>query len=96
MHGAFDRLSEQLEARSPIDIDGTHFTVWLIAIHEHSPSGPDTIQVVIGAKHGDESHTGELHINRRRLSDQNFPDTAVETMRRIVCGDLPPGAHEHP
>jgi hypothetical protein len=41
--------------------------VWLIGIHEHSPSGPDAIQVIIGAKHGDESHTGELHLNRRRL-----------------------------
>ena len=96
MNHTFDTLAKQLAARSPIDIDGTLFIVWLIAIHEHSPSGPDAIQVIIGAKHGDESHTGELHINRRRLSDPDFPDTAVETMRRIVCGDLPPGAHEHP
>jgi hypothetical protein len=94
MHGVFDSLSKQLEARSPIDVDGTRFTVWLIAIHEYAPQRPDAIQVVVGAKHADESHTGELRINRKRLSEPDFPDIVIETMRRIVSGDLPPGARE--
>lgn len=91
---AFDRLSEQLEVRSPIDIDGTPFAVWLIDIHEYEPPRRDAIQVLVGAKHADESHIGELHIDRRRLTEPDFPDIAVETMRRIVTGDLPPGARE--
>jgi hypothetical protein len=37
------------------------FTVWLIDIHEYTPPRPDAIQVLIGAKHADESHTGELN-----------------------------------
>jgi hypothetical protein len=52
------------------------------------------IQVLIGAKHTDESHTGELNISRRRLAEPDFPDIAVEIMRRIVSGDFPAGAGE--
>ncbi len=90
----FNTLSRQLEERSPIDIDGTPFTMWLIDIHEHEPPRPDAVQVLIGARHSNESHTGELNINRKRLTEPDFPDLCAETMRRIVTNDLPPGARE--
>jgi hypothetical protein len=93
-HDAFDSLAKQLEGKSPIDVDGTPFNVWLIDIHEYEPLRPDAIQVLIGAKHADESHTGELNINRKRLVEPDFPDICVETMRRIITNDLPPGARE--
>ena len=94
MNEAFATLAKQLEARSPIEVDGTSFTIWLIDIHEHIPPQPHAVMVLIGAKHADESHTAELHINRKRLSEPDFPDIAIEMIRRIVRGDLPPRARE--
>ena len=40
-------------------------------------------------------HTGELHLGRRRLDDLDYvEDAAIEVMKRIIHGDLPPGARE--
>jgi len=91
MHPAAEALSKCVDARSPIDVDGTLFTLHLAEIRE-----ADEHTVVIVEAHSDtELHTGELHLRRERLDDPGALARAiVATMERIVRGDLPPGARE--
>jgi hypothetical protein len=42
-----------------------------------------------------EAHAGELHVGRGRLDDLDYVENAtIEVMKRIIHGDLPPGARE--
>ena len=89
---AFEVLSQRLEARSPIDVDGAPFTVHLIEIRD---AGNATVDVIVEAHSEDELHTGELHLRRERLDDpSSLARAIVATMERIIRGDLPPGARE--
>ncbi len=93
MNDAFERLSRSLEAKSPIDIDGTPFAIWLIDVRTPRTPGSAHSLVVVGAKSASQSYTGELHLGHDRLEDAEFVvENAIETMRQIVRGDLPPGA----
>jgi hypothetical protein len=95
MHQAFEGLAKRLEDRSPINIDGTPFAISLIDIRELAPPGGPSLAVIVGAKSQSEMHTGELHLGRRRLDDLDYvEDAAIEVMKRIIHGDLPPGARE--
>jgi hypothetical protein len=93
-HQAFERISKALEGKGTIDIDGKPYAIWLVDLRSpRSPGGLHSL-VVIGARHGAESHTGELHVGHERLADTEFiVDNAVETMRQIVRGELPPGTN---
>jgi hypothetical protein len=95
MPDAFEALSKRLEKRSPVDIDGTPFAIWLIEIREPGlPSAPH-VDVIVGAKNFSETHTGELHLGRERLKDLDYLENAIiEVMKRIINGDLLPGARE--
>ena len=92
MHPAFDVLSKRVEARSPIDVDGTSFTLHLAEIRK---ADEQTVDVIVEAHSNTELHTGELHLRRERLDDPgSLARTIVAAMERIIRGDLPPGAHQ--
>jgi hypothetical protein len=95
MQDAFEKLSKRLQKRSPIDVDGTPFTVWLIEIRDlHTHDGP-AVAVIVGAKSDSETHTGELRVGRQRLEDlDDLENAIIEVMKRIINADLPPGARE--
>jgi hypothetical protein len=65
MHDALEQLSRRLQKRSPIDVDGTPCAIWLIDIRDAQPDGL-SVGVIVGAKSQSESHTGELHLGRKR------------------------------
>ncbi len=93
MNDVFERLSKVIEAKSPIDIEGTPFAIWLIEVR--GPRAPGSLHslVVIGAKNASQSYTGQMHLGHDRLDDTDFVvENAIETIRQIVRGDLPPGA----
>ena len=95
MADAFETLSAALERKPTLDIDGTQFAVWLIAIEEYMPRRDNAVRVIVGARHSHtEHHTGELRVARERLDAPDFPDLVRETMERIIRADLPPGALE--
>jgi len=56
MHQAFEVLSTRVEARSPIDVDGTQFTLHLTEIRE---ADEHTVGVIVEAHSDAELHTGE-------------------------------------
>jgi hypothetical protein len=93
MNGPFEKLSRVFEAKSPIDVDGTPFAIWLIDVRRPRSPGSLHSLVVIGAKSASQSYTGELHLGHERLDDTDYVvENAIETMRQIVRGALPPGA----
>jgi hypothetical protein len=92
MHQAFEVLSTRVEARSPIDVDGTQFTLHLTEIRE---ADEHTVGVIVEAHSDAELHTGEFHRRRERLDDPgSLARAIVATMERVIRGDLPPGARE--
>jgi hypothetical protein len=92
MHPALEVLPKRLEARSPIDVDGTRFTLHLAEIRD---ADEQTVGVIVEAHSDAELHTGELHLRRERLDDPgSLARAIVATMERVIRGDLPPGARE--
>jgi hypothetical protein len=87
------QLAGALERRSPVLFDDVSYTLSLISITSQDTG---SVEVIVAAKpaYGPTTHTGELHISPARLDEEDFPDLVVELMRRIVAGDLPPGARE--
>jgi hypothetical protein len=50
------------------------------------------VNIIVGAKSQSETHTGELHLDRERLeTSTTLGYAAIEVMKRILSGDLPPG-----
>jgi hypothetical protein len=91
----FVKLSAAFEKRSPIQIDGEPFAVWLIDIRKPIVPGK-AVDVVFGAKGNNTSHTGELHLGPDRLDEEAYVvDHAVATIERIVRGELPPGTLDY-
>jgi hypothetical protein len=93
MNDAFERLSKALEVKSPIEIDGIPFGIWVIDVR--TPRSPGSLHsvIVVGAKSISQSYTGEMHVGHERLNDVEYcVENAIETMRQIVRGELPPGA----
>ena len=88
-----DRLSAELERRSQVDIDGTPFTVKLIGIMEYSPPRPDGVRVFFTADSATTTYVAEQRVTRERLNDRDFADFGIDTMRRLVRGELPPWPH---
>ncbi len=88
----FVKLSRRLEAMSPVNIDGTPYGVWLIDIRPATTTG--AVDVSIAAKNGDRQYTGIVHVDASRLSEKDFAELLLTVMRRIVRGELPPGARE--
>jgi hypothetical protein len=42
------------------------------------------------------TRNGELHLGRERLEDEAYVvENAIETVKMIVRGQLPPGTHEY-
>jgi hypothetical protein len=94
MSDRFENLSRLLETRSPIDIAGTQHAVWLIEFRDASPTGAQSVDVLIGARSQSQSYTGELHLTRDRYTDAEIVGLAIDLMKRIVRGELPPGGRE--
>ena len=96
MHDGVHALSARLERRSPIGLlDGSSFEIALIDIREPESPVALHIDVVVGATYKSEKFTGELHLGRDRLEDLDYvEEAAVQMMKRIVTGDLPPGARD--
>lgn len=94
MHESFEALSRELEERSPVQINGLPYGIWVIDIRERTP--PDaSVNVHIGARDQSESFTGMMHLAKDHLQDiAHVADLAVETMRQIVTGELPPGVRQ--
>ena len=68
--------------------------MWLIDIREQTPIHTHST-VIVGAQSDTEKHTGELHLGPKRLDDLDYVENAaIEVMKRIVTGGLPPGARE--
>jgi hypothetical protein len=61
---------------------------------EPDPAGGASVAVIVGAKSQSEMHTANS-IWERRLDDFDYVENAaVEVMKRIIHGDLPPGVRE--
>jgi len=92
MHPAFEAVSKRLDARSPIDVDGTPFVLHLVEIRE---ADERTVDVIVEAHSDSEHYTGELHLRRERLDDiDQLEPRIIATIERIIRDDLPPGARE--
>jgi hypothetical protein len=93
MHASFNELRRRLAGRSPIDVKGVPCTIILVAVQEPLLPTETHVDVRLEAEYEGRHFRGELHLGRDRLHDlQYVEDVSVETMRRIVTGDLPPGA----
>ena len=50
---------------------------------------------MVEARSDRDTKRGELYVGRDRLDDEEFvAEAAIETMKKIVRGQLPPGTHE--
>ena len=88
------QLSDQLLAKSPLDVQGTHFTLSLAKVLYPLPHETQTIRVLIDAHHGRERFRGVLAVSPDRFRGQGFVADIVAVMKAIIRGDLPPGARE--
>lgn len=90
-HDHFASLFAAVEARSPIRVADATYGIWLMDLRE--PEFGASIDVVVGAKGiGVSSYTGELHLDRSRLDDYGFiVDRGIETLGKIIRGELPQG-----
>jgi hypothetical protein len=91
----FEQLSKALEKKSPVEIDGRLYPVWIMDVR--SPREPGSLHslVVVGAKDSSRTYTGELHVGHDRLAETDLiVDAAIDTIRKIVRGQLPPGTNE--
>jgi hypothetical protein len=94
MRDRFESLSRLLEAKSPIDIDGTPHAVWVIESRDPSPLQAQSV-VLIGARSQSQSCNGELHLTRDHYTDEEIVELAINLMKRIVRGELPGYLHRH-
>jgi hypothetical protein len=90
-----DTLTKAFEARSPIDIDGTLFKFSLTGLREPLQHQTRAIDVTFAAVSASGvRHDGELHLGKDRYSDDEIADLAVETVREIASGNIPPGTRQ--
>lgn len=86
-----DGIARAIEKRSPVDIDGTSFTLTLTELKKSLPHEVKYIEVLFMALSTDARHNGMLHIGPDNYTDDEIADLAVNTIRDIVRGKLPPG-----
>ncbi len=84
-------IAQAIEARSPVDIDGTSFTISLADFKESRPYEVKHIEVLFTALSTSARHNGILHLGPDNYSNDEIADLAVDTLRDIVRGKLPPG-----
>ena len=83
-------IARAMEARSPIDIDGTRFTLSLLSARDPLPHETQAIHLAFTAVNGPTRHNGQLHLGLDRYTDDEIADLAVQTIRDIAAGELPP------
>ena len=97
MDERFREIAQQLEQRSPVNIDGTLFTVSITSIREIQTHAhvEDRVRVHVLA----ESPTGQWHpygvfeTSAKHLAEPDYiADQAIQTVMQIVRGQFPPGA----
>ena len=87
-------LSHGLDRLCPVDIDGVPHVIWLLDIRIHPRSGRSVVEVKVGAKNPSGRHyIGRFQIEAERLHDEGVA-RALETMERVIRGNLPPTARE--
>jgi hypothetical protein len=84
-------IARAIEARSPITIDGTSFTIELADFKESLPYEVKHIEVLFMALSPNDRHNGKLHLGPDSYTDDELADLAVQTIRDIAAGKLPPG-----
>jgi hypothetical protein len=89
-------VARAIEARSPLDIDGTSFTISLAGYREPQPHETQQIQLAVSGVSGETRHRGLLTVAIGRFTDDEVADLAVETIRGIATGKLPPDTRELP
>jgi hypothetical protein len=86
-----DGIANAIKARSPVDIDGTSFTLTVTEFKESLPHEVKHIEVHFKALSTDARHNGKLHLGPDNYTDDEIADLAMNTIRDIVRGKLPPG-----
>lgn len=89
----FQTLTKQLTKYSPIEIDGRSYRLYVIDVREARPYG--AVEIAIGAEGlTGLVHSGELRLSRDRFERDDVVHLAINTISRIISGQLPPGARE--
>src|SRR5262249_39532990 len=88
----FDSLAAEISSRSPMDMDGASFRLFLVAFREPLPHQTQAIDVAFKVVSDTSEHSGELHLGKDRYSESEIAVFAVDTAKDIVRGRLPPGA----
>jgi hypothetical protein len=91
MPNTHDGIAHAIKTRSPVDIDGTSFTLTLTEFKESLPYEVKHIEVLFMALSTDARHNGMLHLAPDNYTDDEIADLVVNTIRDIVRGKLPPG-----
>ena len=86
-----ETLTAVFAARSPIDIDGTLYTFGLTGLAEPRSYQPQAMELTFTASNGAVSHNGALRLGKDRYSGEEMAEQAVQTIRDIAAGRLPPG-----
>jgi hypothetical protein len=86
-----DGVARAIAMRSPVDIDGTSFTLTLSDFKESLLREVKHIEVLFVALSTEARHTGILHLGLDKYSDDEIADLAVNTIRDVVRGKPPPG-----
>jgi hypothetical protein len=77
-----------------VDIDGVAHVIWLLDIRPDPRTHGAVLEVKVAAKNPSGRHyIGRFHIAADRLQAEGFA-RAVETMERVVRGNVPPTARE--
>lgn len=86
-----ETLTTIFAACSPIKIDGRSYTFRLTGLAEPCSYQPEAMELTFTASNGDVSHTGALRIGKDRYSSREIAGQAIQTIRDIAAGRLPPG-----
>src|SRR5262245_25043467 len=84
-----DGIARAIEKRSPVDIDGTSFTLTISEFKESLPHEVKHIEVLFMALSTDARRNGMLHLGPDNDTDDETADLAVNTIRDIVLGQRP-------
>lgn len=87
----FADVARRLDASSPLVVDGTPYTIWLIELEDHRA---DSVLVTVGVKSADRQQTAVLNVDPDRLSERTFPKLVAAVLTRIIRGDLTPVPRE--
>ncbi len=90
-----ERIGKAIDAKSPLNVDGTDYSLRMTRFEEPLPFQTQAFTIEVEAQAGGNTHRGEIHIGEDTLKDEPYVVSClVHTVERVIRGELPPGVRE--